>query len=236
VALIFSPLTEDVLEGPYQPFPKGVFMMLHQGKGVARIESEMAEISESVLRQRRFRPIRATSERGHKDFLVKIIQLIRGSGFGTAIFSEFTPAPTLANIFFEIALCNLLGKPVILVKSEDAKSPSDFVRTEWVTYGGGKRMQLRRDYADSVASIVRLSKYYETIGDIALDAENVDLELAFERFRQSFLINGRKSVRNKLKRIISRARDGKDSASNLSPAQDRFKTATIEFASFLGRA
>lgn len=159
-------------------------MMLHQGKGASIIESEMAEVSESTLRRRNFKPLRATSERGQKDFLEKIIQLIRGSGFGTAIFSEFTPAPTLANIFFEVTLCNLFGKPVILVKSEDARPPSDFVRTEWVTYGSGKKTQMRRDYNDSVSSITKLAKYYETIGNIALDADDVDLELAFERFRQ----------------------------------------------------
>ena len=30
--LIFSPLTEDALEGPYQPIPKGVFLMLQPGE------------------------------------------------------------------------------------------------------------------------------------------------------------------------------------------------------------
>jgi hypothetical protein len=101
VALIFSPLTEDALEGPYRPFPMGVFVMLHLGDGVSQLESEMDKVVGSVLIQRKFNAIRATSERGQKDYLVKIIQLIRGCGFGTAVFSEYTPAPALANIFFE---------------------------------------------------------------------------------------------------------------------------------------
>ena len=127
------------MEGPYQPLPKGVFLMLQLGEGVSKLESEMDKAVNSVLVRKKFNPIRATSERGQKDCLVKIIQMIRGCGFGTAVFSEYTPAPTLANIFFEIALCNLLGKPVIIVKSEDAKSPSDFVRTEWVSYVSNKK-------------------------------------------------------------------------------------------------
>ncbi len=172
-------------------------------------------------------------ERGQKDFLVKIIQLIRGCGFGTTIFSEFTPVSTLANIFFEVALCNLLGKPVIIVKSENASSPSDFVRTEWVMYGSGKQKQLRKDYSDSLSSIVSLAKYYETLGDIAAEAEDVDLELAFERYRQSFLIDGRKRVKSKIDHIAKRAGNPEDTAANLRPARTRFRTSTIEFTKFL---
>ena len=233
MALIFSPLTEDVLEGPYQPFPKGVFVMLQQGKGISQLEAEMDRVVESVLIQRTFRPIRATSERGQKDYLVKIIQLIRGCGFGTAVFSEYTPASTLANIFFEMALCNLLGKPVIIVKSEEAKSPSDFVRTEWVTYAGNKKKQLRLDYSDSVSSVLNLAKYYETLGDLVIDAEDIDLELAFERYRQSFLINGLARVRRKIHDLRDRVRDKNDAAAKMGPARSRIRIAISEFSTFL---
>lgn len=233
MALIFSPLSEDALEGPYQPLPKGVFLMLQLGEGKSQLEAEMDTVVTNVLNQRNFNAIRATSQRSQKDYLVKIIQLIRGCGFGTAIFSEYTPAPTLANIFFEIALCNLLGKPVILVKSEDAKSPSDFVRTEWVTYSGGKKSLLKNDFFDSVSSILDLAKYYETLGDLAMDAEDIDLELAFERFRQSYLIDGRAKVRRKIKSLSKRARSDDDIAANLKPARSRFRASISEFNRFL---
>jgi len=233
MALIFSPLTEDALEGPYQPIPKGVFAMLQLGAGVSQLEAEMDKVVESVLVQRKFKPIRAASERGQKDYLVKIIQLIRGCGFGTAVFSEYTPAPTLANIFFEVALCNLLGKPVIIVKSEAAKSPSDFIRTEWVTYAGNKKAQLRRDFSESVSSVLNLAKYYETLGDLAIDAEDIDLELAFERYRQSFLIDGRARARRKITKLRDRARDKSDGAARMGPARSRIRIAISEFSTFL---
>lgn len=233
MALIFSPLTEDALEGPYRPVPKGVFLMLHLGEGVSRLESEMGKIVDGVLRQRKFQALRATTEPGQKDYLVKIIQLIRGCGFGTAIFSEFTPAPTLANIFFEVALCNLLGKPVVLVKSQEAKSPSDFVRTEWVTYRPRKQVQLRQDYSDSVSSILQLAQYYDTLGDLAVEAEDIDIELAFERYRQAYLIAGNGRVRDKILRLRDRARDDNDHGSTLKPARSRFRAAISEFAKFI---
>lgn len=233
MALIFSPLTEDALEGPYKPIPKGVFLMLQFGKGVSQLESEMDKVVESVLVQRKFDAIRATTQRGQKDYLVKIIQLIRGCGFGTAVFSEYTSAPTMANIFFEVALCNLLGKPVIIVKSEGAKSPSDFVRTEWVTYSGSKKQQLRQDFSDSVSSVLELAKYYEVLGDLAIEAEDVDLELAFERYRQSFLIDGRKKVRNKIDDLRIRSRDKNDGAARMTPARSRIAVAISEFTTFM---
>ena len=233
MALIFSPLTEDALEGPYQPIPKGVFLMLQLGEGTSQLEIEMDNAVSSVLDERKFIPTRATTQRSQKDYLVKIIQLIRGCGFGTAVFSEYTPAPTLANIFFEIALCNLLGKPVIIVKSEDAKIPSDFARTEWVTYSQREKSQLKRDFSESVSSVLLLAKYYETLGDIAMEAEDVDLELAFERYRQSFLIDGRSKVRNQLKSLNNRARQDDDLAATLKPARSRFRASTSEFMRFL---
>lgn len=235
MALIFSPLTEDALEGPYEPIPKGVFLMLQLGEGVSRLEIDMRDAAEGVLRQRKFERILATSERGHKDYLAKIIQLIRGCGMGTAIFSEYTPAPTLANIFFEVALCNLLGKPVIIVKSESAKVPSDFVRTEWVTYNSPQPSRFRNDYSASLSAMLKLAKHYETLGDLAMEAEEVDFELAFERYRQSFLIDGSNTVQRKISSLRERARRDSDPAANLLPARKRFRAAISEFAKFIER-
>src|SRR5436309_15105632 len=119
--LIFSPLSEDVLEGPFKPLPRTAFIMLHSSRKVSPIEAEIDRIVCDCFTRLDHPVIKATRSVGTKDFLEKIIQIIRGCGFGVAIFSENTPAPTLANIFFEIGLCNILGKPVILVKTARAK-------------------------------------------------------------------------------------------------------------------
>ena len=159
--------------------------------------------------------------------------MIRGSGFGTAIFSEYTPASTLANIFFEVALCNLLGKPVIIVKTKDAKAPSDFVRTEWVTYTTGKGAQLKKEFAGSVDAIIELAKYYDTLGDIAMEAEEIDLELAYERYKQSMLITNSTASKRKIKKILSRLSDLSDPSSSLKPARSRLRKSVAEFCKLL---
>lgn len=208
-------------------------MMLQLGKGVSKLESEMDSTVCAALKQRKFKPIKATTERGHKDYLEKIIQLIRGSGFGIAIFSEYTPASTLANIFFEIALCNLLGKPVILVKSEEAQAPSDFVRTEWVSYTDGNSKQLKSDMLDSLSAITKLAAHYETLGDLARDAMDADLELAFERYRQAALISNSASSKRKIKSILTSLQKDDGQTTGLRPARARLQNSINELCRLL---
>jgi len=229
MSLIFSPLTEDVLESPFEPIPRGAFVMLQLGDGTSKLESDMDEAVCAVLSQKKFKTIKATTERGHKDYLEKIIQLIRGCGYGIAIFSEYTPAPTLANIFFEIALCNLLGKPVIIVKSAGASAPSDFVRTEWVSYTDGSNTQLKNDIKKSIDSIVKLASYYEKLGDIAMEAGDIDFELAFERFKQATLITNKRSTVNKISKLLRQLNSSDDCAEYIKAARARFQKSVIQF-------
>jgi hypothetical protein len=62
-----------------------------------------------VLDEKNFTAITATDIRGTSDYLTKIIDLIRGCGFGFAIFSDLTPARTMGNIFFEAPNCRRLS-------------------------------------------------------------------------------------------------------------------------------
>jgi len=209
--------------------------MLHSGSKVSDLEVAM----DSVVCQRLLRlgnPVKkAARQSGTKDYLEKIIQIIRGAGFGIAIFSEFTPAATLANIFFEIGLCGVLGKPVILVKSVEAKPPSDFVRTEWITFNPQDIKRFRRDLDESVKAIRDLANYYEELGDLALESEAVDLELAFERYRQAILIGNKQIVRGKIGRILQALDDKTKPALFLQASRSRLRKSIQEFDKLLPR-
>jgi hypothetical protein len=233
--LLFSPLSEGILEGPFKPHPRSVFIMLHSGKDVSGLEESIDEVVCTSLARMRHDVKKASRQSGTKDYLEKIIQLIRGCGFGVAIFSEFTPASTLANIFFEIGLCGVLGKPVILVKSARAKPPSDFVRTEWITFLDGDTRKLRRDIEKAIKSIQELATYYEDLGDLALAAEEVDLELAFERFRQAILIGNRKAVGMKIRDVLARLGDEEEPAQLLRASRTRLRRSIQEFDKLLPR-
>ena len=162
--------------------------MLHSGEGRSRLDRELETATTSALENVGLTAIRATDVAGTGDYLEKIIGLIRGCGIGIALFSEATPPPTLANIFFEVGLCLMFGRPVILAKTAEAKTPSDFVRTEWVA-----RYEDEGQFkANLVATLGTLRdeivRYYRSIAEVAIDADEVDYELAFERFVQAYLI------------------------------------------------
>ena len=129
----------------------------------------------------------------------------------------------------------MLGKPVILVKSARAKPPSDFVRTEWIAFQNEDRKKLHRDVEKAVKSIQELAVYYESLGDLALDAEEVDLELAFERYRQAILIGNRKAVRQKIQDILARLADEEQLSRLLRASRTRLRKAIQEFDRLLPR-
>lgn len=232
MALIFSPLTEDILEGPFKPYPRGVFIMLQDNKGTPEVDREMDSVVCNTLKVHDFKPLKATTKRGTKDFLEKIVQIIRGCGFGVAIFSQYTAASSLANIFFEVGLCNMLGKPVILVKNKDSKSPSDFVRTEWVTYLSDKN-KLESDFEKSIQAMKDLADYFENLGDLAFEAEERDYELAFERFKQSILITGNVEVKQKINRLLLEMDGVQKEKIGLEASRKRLRKAITEFSKLL---
>ncbi|HYJ88107.1 MAG TPA: hypothetical protein VEW46_18715 [Pyrinomonadaceae bacterium] len=233
--LLFSPTSEDILEGPFKPYPRNAFMMLHSGTNVSASEAKIDAVVCRCLSKLKHPIRKASRQRGTKDYLDKIIQLIRGCGLGVAIFSELTPAATLANIFFEIGLCGLLGKPVILIKTADAKPPSDFVRTEWISFQEPNTNKLSRDVRSHVDQIRELADYYENLGDLAMAAEDVDLELAFERYRQATLIIGKKAVRNKIRKILIKLGDS-GKLSSLQASRTRLRKSIQEFDKLLPRS
>lgn len=231
--VIFFPFSEDILEGPFKPLPRTAFIMLHSSPKISKVESDMDKITCECLESSRIPLIKAASLTGTKDYLEKIIQIIRGCGFGVAIFSESTPAPTLANIFFEVGLCSVLGKSVVLVKTAKAKLPSDLVRTELVTFKGRDERRLRRDLESSITSIIKLAEFYEKLGDSAMEAENVDMELAFERYKQAVLTADSKSAQQKIDKLLERLKNKDDSVDFLRASRSRLRSSISEFMKLL---
>jgi hypothetical protein len=208
VPLLFSPIDQEELRNIYPPRPRGAFLMLSLAELVAPGEETMVRIACEALDARRFVAVTAGDVRRTSDFLHKIIDLIRGTGFSIAIFSDRTPAKTLANIFFEIGVALVLGKPVQLVwTARDigrSAVPSDFVRTEWIRYTVGEEDRLRRELGSAIDAIEQGATYYRQIGDIALDAPEPDLELAFERYKQAILISGNREDRERIEMVRER--------------------------------
>jgi hypothetical protein len=166
VAILFSPITQKELDDTYRPFPRRVFLMLQSNDRTSTVEWEMADEVRNILTDMRFQPFAATDLAGTSDYLEKIVDMIRGSGFGIALYSDATESRSLGNIFFEVGVSHLLGKPVQLLVAGANPTPSDFVRTEWVKYDPARK---------AFAAIEAQAEYYYTLGEIAFGAEHVDL-------------------------------------------------------------
>lgn len=195
----------------------------------------MRNVVEAALDASRFGVVTASDVRGTGDYLHKIVNMIRGCGFAVAVFSDRTPPRTLANIFFEVGMAGMLGKPVQLVLTGENAAPSDFVRSEWIAYRSGEEAQLRSALDGSLARIDALAAYYREIGEVALEADRPDLELVLERFKQAVLIGnevraraGIETVRQRL--IAARKAEGAD---DMASHRERLYRAASEFLRLL---
>ncbi len=228
MALIFSPVTQDVIEGPYVPRPGCAFLMLHGGTTRSRLDRELESHVVDALAHHEITALRATDVSGTGDYLDKILGLIRGCGMGVAIFSEATPAPTLANIFFEVGMCLTFGRPVVLAKTEEAHTPSDFVRTEWVAMRDDGDA-FRESLSASFESVLGLAGYYRQMAEVAMDADEIDYELAFERYAQAVLIGRSSDDIARIRTIYESLRGSRGSDSRMNMSRRRLMRAVGHF-------
>jgi acetolactate synthase regulatory subunit len=203
VPLIFSPLSEAVLDfAPKSLFPKHAFVMRQIGQP-PEIDLHMASVVQEVFEARGIRLKDADASTGGKDFLERILGLIRSTGFTIAIFSNKTRATAMANITLELGFAAMCGKPLVIVKSERAKAPSDFTRTDWITYIPDQDARFRLKLGQALDALGSLVEYESTLLDVALDARTPDCAIAFERAVKGFLLSGELRFINSASRILN---------------------------------
>jgi hypothetical protein len=105
LTIIYSPVDQEELTGPYKPYPRSAFLMLQANVATPPEGRQMEALVREQLAAHRVRVLTAAEVRRTADYLRKIVDLIRGCGTGIAIFSDSTPARTLGNIFFEVGVC-----------------------------------------------------------------------------------------------------------------------------------
>ena len=180
--------------------------MLHDNDRVAAVEARMQEIAREELDRAGFDAKAASGLRRSGDYLSKIIRMIRGCGFGVAIFSDATPSRTLANIFFEVGYCLALGKQTFLLIAGAGAASSDFVRSEWIEYKPDQENKFRASLAEAFAGVDEYSRFLEDLALTAEEAEEIDPELAYERFKRAYLVSGSASARDGIRRIRTKLR------------------------------
>ncbi|MCY4312094.1 MAG: hypothetical protein OXD44_00060 [Gammaproteobacteria bacterium] len=145
----------------------------------------------------------ATSSIGSKDYLERILEIIQGTGFVVALFSEHTRPNAFANIALELGFAAMCGKPIMVVKSKEAQAPSDLTRTDWIEYSPRNAAGFEEKINLAIKQIYDLSVHQGDILELALEAERTDCAIALERARKAFLLTGLKDYIDHAKTILN---------------------------------
>jgi hypothetical protein len=188
LALVFSPISEDtLLTAPRSLFPRYAFVMRQIGHPPA-VDEAMAAIVKQVFDHRGIGMKDADASTGQKDFLDRILGLIRGTAFTVAIFSEDTRQTAMANIALELGFASMCGKPLVIIKSKAAAAPSDLTRTDWIDYDAADEPRFRTKLNQALDELDELAGFTESLLEVAMDAPAMDCAVAFERASKAFLL------------------------------------------------
>ncbi|MGP8330723.1 MAG: hypothetical protein ACT6FB_00010 [Methanosarcinaceae archaeon] len=150
-----------------------------------------------VLIKRQIEEIDAESVVTGKDFLMKIWNLLTTVPLGIAIIGSNMSGQTLSNIFYEIGFMQACGKETLIIKTKDAKIPSDFIRTEYVEYGNNFENKLDKFFN----TFFTLSEHYDDMAEVL---ENNPL-IAIDYLRRAYLITGDTEYKDKANIIYENA-------------------------------
>lgn len=202
--LIFSPLSDDLIALPPRIlFPRQCFVMKQIGTP-PKLDTEITGSVEQILIARNFKVKDAGSSTGSKDYLERILGLIRGTGITIAIFSHQTRPSALANIMLELGFAAMCGKPLMIIKSVDADAPSDLKRTDWIDFNPADPPAFEEKVNQALDAVDELAEFEEQLLDISLDAASMDCAIAFERVQRAFLLSGEPRLLDKAKSIADR--------------------------------
>lgn len=164
----------------------------------------MAQLLAEVFAARGVPTLDADASTGARDFLDRIVGMIRATGFTVAIFSHQTRATAVANITLELGFAAMCGKPLVIAKSKRAKAPSDFTRTDWITFDPADEAKFRLKLGQALDTIEDAGDFEHGLLDIALAAKSMDCAVALERATKAFLLTGDATILDKAEAIGAR--------------------------------
>jgi hypothetical protein len=188
--LVFSPLSEAVLDQPPKKLlPKHAFIMRQLGTP-PEIDIAINAAVIDGLQQRGYVGTDASTTTGGKDYLERILGLIRATGFTVAIFSEQTRITAMANIALELGFAAMCGKPLIIVKSKEGTAPSDLKRTDWIEYDPENVPAFNISFSRALDELATFHQFEKHLLQVALEARSTDCAIALERCNKGFLLTG----------------------------------------------
>jgi hypothetical protein len=141
--IYYRPTDGDPHDAPFTFRPRTCFLMTQMGGAIPPVLPEIRTALDEVLKEGSFALIDSDSAVTGRDILLKIWECIITVPLGIAIIHEEMGPSTIANVFYELGLMQAYGKETLVIKTPDAIVPSDFVRTDHVTYSADFKQRIR---------------------------------------------------------------------------------------------
>lgn len=180
--ILYDPIEGDVSTKQISLRPRTCFIMTQLSTPIPREITNIRRTLKKYLKQREFNAIDANSDISGRDFLMKIWKMVLSVPVGIAIISDDLPPLTLANIFYEIGLLQAYGKETLVIKTQNAHVPSDFVRTEYIQYNKNFKSKILK-FLDGLEE---QAEHYAVTAK-SLKANSL---LAIDNLRRAYLITG----------------------------------------------
>jgi len=168
--------------------------MTRLGDPIPPMVTEIRCAIEDCCAKKDYNVIDAQNHVTGRDFLFKIWMLIASTPLSIAILHEDVPVDTQNNIFYELGVAQAMGKETLIVKSPNAKVPSDFVRSEYIKYDDNFNNNLN-SFLDT---LLQQADHYETMAD-QLEKNPI---LALDFLKRAFLITENTSLQTKAENIV----------------------------------
>lgn len=185
--------------------------MMRQLGEPPEIDQQMSAVATEVFDIAGISVLDASSSVGGKDFLERILGLIRGVGFVAALFSDSTRRTAFANISLELGFAAMCGKPLIIIKSKGAEAPSDLTRTDYIEYDPDDLENFTDKLRRAIDEISALADFERAKLEVALEADQMDCAIAFERARRAFLLTGEREYVDHAQTIFERLKGAQES-------------------------
>lgn len=208
--ITYNPIDGDPYLKSIDYSPRTCFVMTKLGNPIPDVITEIRIKLTEKLNSLDIKEIDASSKVTGRDLLLKIWKQLLFVPLGIGIVDTSMTPQTMSNIFYEVGVLHSYGKESLIIKTESAKIPSDFVRTEYIVYND--------DFESS------LDKYFETffnLEDYFLQMSN-QLEknplLSIDYLRRAYLISGNEEYRKQVHEIsqaLNLASRAKNSVENL---------------------
>lgn len=204
--ILYRTTDGDVQTTPSSVRPRSCFIMTQLGGAVPPSVTEIRSRVEALLASAGYTCFDANSVTQGRDFLIKIWELAVSAPVGIAIIDQQMPAQTLANIFYEFGWMQAMGKETLVVKTPGTRIPSDFVRTEYITYDA----HFERRFRSFISYLRERAAYFLLVAD---QLERNPL-LSVDYYRRAYLLTGDRSLAGRAAEILRTAGLGGRAASS----------------------